>query len=165
MRKEMSHGDWSRPAFSAAIGLLGALMTPGAIAHHSMAMFDLAKTVEVKGVVKDWLYTNPHSFLTVSVTDASGTAKDFSFEANGPGYLVRNGWNRNSVKPGDNITVVLNPLRDGSPGGNLVEVTLPDGKKLSALVRRPPAATGTPPGATPPPAAVPTTPAGSGARP
>ncbi len=122
-------------------------MASPAFAHHSAAMFDQTKTVEVKGVVKAWLYTNPHSFLTITVKDDSGAVSDYSFEANGPGYLVRNGWNRNSVKPGDSVTVLMNPLKDGSAGGNLVEVTLPDGKKLSAAVRRPPAATATPPAA------------------
>ncbi len=160
MMQLLNNNGWRRTV--TAVGLsLGLLTLSPVMAHHSTAMFDQSKTVEVKGVVKGWLYTNPHSFLTITVKDASGEAKDFSFEANGPGYLVRNGWNRNSVKLGDTVTVLMNPLRDGSAGGNLVEVTLPDGKKLSAAVRRPPAS-GAPPG-TPP---APTAPAAApGARP
>jgi hypothetical protein len=137
MSGRIFHKSWGRYAVAATVVSLGVLVASPALAHHSAAMFDQSKTLEVKGVVKTWLYTNPHSFLTVSVKDAAGVIKDYSFEANGPGYLVRNGWHRNSVKAGDAVTVVMNPLRDGSAGGNLVEVTLPDGKKLSAAVRRP----------------------------
>ena len=134
------HKSWGRYAVAAVVVSLGAVVASPALAHHSTAMFDQSKTVELKGVVKAWLYTNPHSFLTIAVKDAAGATKDYSFEANGPGYLVRNGWTRNAVKAGDNVTVIMNPLRDGSAGGNLVEVTLPDGKKLSAAVRRAPPA-------------------------
>jgi hypothetical protein len=97
-------------------------------------MFDPTKSVFVKGTVKTFSWTNPHSLLIVSVPSPTGTAVDYAFEANGPGYLVRNGWKRESVKPGDIVTVEANPLRDGTLGGNLVEVTLADGKKLSARI-------------------------------
>ena len=111
-----------------------------ALAHHSAAMFDATKTVEHKGTVKKFLWINPHSLLMVSVRNGKGEIEDYSYEANGPGYLVRNGWKRESVKAGDEITVLSNPLIDGRPGGNLVEVTLPDGSKLSARPQPPPAA-------------------------
>ena len=120
-----------------AVVAFGSLITSPALAHHSTAMYDQSKTVELKGVVKAWLYTNPHSLLSISVKNASGTVEEYNFEANGPGYLVRNGWKRDSIKVGDTVTVQVNPLRDGRAGGNLVEVTLPDGRKLSAAVRRP----------------------------
>jgi hypothetical protein len=109
-----------------------------ALAHHSAAMFDATKTVEIKGAVKSWLWTNPHSLLIVSSRGPAGQEVDYSFEANGPGYLVRTGFKRESLKPGDAVTVTANPLRDGSPGGNLVEVAFTDGHKLSARVVRPP---------------------------
>jgi len=108
-----------------------------AVAHHSAAMFDASKTVVHKGTVKRFLWTNPHSLLIVSVRNSDGQVVDYSYEANGPGYLVRNGWVRQSVKPGDEITVTSHPLADGKPGGNLVEVTLADGRKLSAEPRGP----------------------------
>ena len=100
-------------------------------AHHSAAMFDATKSTETKGVVKEFLWTNPHSFLVVTARNKAGKPVDYSFEANGPGYLVRNGWKRESLKPGDTVVVVSHPLRDGRPGGDLVEVTLSDGRKLS----------------------------------
>jgi hypothetical protein len=104
-----------------------------ALAHHSAAMFDQTKTVDVKGVVKSFLWTNPHTFLLITVKGPAGD-DDYSFEADGPGYLVKNGWKRESVKPGDVVTVTMNPLRDGSHGGKLVEVTLADGRVLSARI-------------------------------
>jgi len=117
-----------------AVGILAfaAGMAAPAFAHHSAAMFDANKTVEHTGTVKQFLWTNPHSLLVLSVRNSDGVTQDYSYEANGPGYLVRNGWVRESLKPGDKVTVVSNPLVDGRPGGNLVEVTLADGRKLSA---------------------------------
>jgi uncharacterized protein DUF6152 len=122
-----------------ALAAITAALAAPALSHHSAAMFDASKTVEHKGTVKKFLWVNPHSLLVVSVRNSQGEIEDYSYEANGPGYLVRNGWKRESVKPGDEITVVSNPLIDGRPGGNLVEVTLPDGSKLSARPQPPPA--------------------------
>ena len=65
-----------RHAVAAAFASLGLLIASPAFAHHSTAMFDQSKTVELKGVVKAWLYTNPHSFLTIAVKDAAGATKD-----------------------------------------------------------------------------------------
>jgi uncharacterized protein DUF6152 len=120
-----------------AFAAIAAAAPAPAFSHHSAAMFDASKTVEHKGTVKKFLWVNPHSLLVVSVRNSQGEIEDYSYEANGPGYLVRNGWKRESVKPGDEITVVSNPLIDGRPGGNLVEVTLPDGSKLSARPQPP----------------------------
>jgi hypothetical protein len=115
----------------AAAALVAVAMTSPAPAHHSAAMFDATKSIETKGVVKEFLWTNPHSFLVVTARNKAGKAIDYSFEANGPGYLTRNGWKREILKPGDTVTVISHPLRDGRPGGDLVEVTLADGRKLS----------------------------------
>ena len=122
-----------------AVAVIAAAAVAPALSHHSAAMFDASKTVEHKGTVKKFLWVNPHSLLVVSVRNSRGEIENYSYEANGPGYLVRNGWKRESVKAGDEITVVSNPLIDGRPGGNLVEVTLPDGSKLSARPQPPPA--------------------------
>ena len=123
-----------------AVAAVAVAAAAPAFSHHSAAMFDATKTVEHKGTVKKFLWVNPHSLLIVSVRNSRGGIEEYSYEANGPGYLVRNGWKRESLKPGDEITVVSNPLIDGRPGGNLVEVTLPDGRKLSARPGPAPAA-------------------------
>lgn len=116
---------------------IAAVAAAPALAHHSANMFDLSKTVEVKGTVKEFHWTNPHSWMVLESPDAAGKAVQWSFEANGPGYLVRNGWKRESLKPGDQISVTANPMRDGSTGGNLVKVVLANGQELSARVGGP----------------------------
>lgn len=109
-----------------------AVVAAPAFAHHSASMFDMAKTVEVKGTVKRFEWTNPHTLLILDAVDGDGKAAELSFEANGPGYLQRTGWKRESLKPGDKVTIIYNPLRDGGSGGNLVTAVLPDGRELSA---------------------------------
>jgi len=126
-----------RTAFGAAA--LTALVTGPSIAHHSASMFDMQQRIEVQGTVKEFRWTNPHSWLVLTTTNDANNGAEYNIEMNGPGYLVRNGWKRESLKPGDVVTVTINPLRDGSAGGNLVKVTTADGKELSALPGGPPA--------------------------
>jgi hypothetical protein len=116
--------------------IVAASIVTTAAAHHSYSAFDMAKTVEVRGAVKEFRWTNPHSWLIVTTRDGSGIAQDVRLELNGPGYLVRQGWKREILKLGDAISVSMNPMFDGSSGGNLVKVTLPDGRVLSAMPGR-----------------------------
>jgi hypothetical protein len=99
-------------------------------AHHSYASFDMRSEVQIKGTVKEFHYSNPHTWIVLLATDATGNNMPISVEANGPGYLVRAGWNRNSLQVGDTVTLTINPMRDGSGGGSLVKVTFPDGREL-----------------------------------
>jgi len=88
-------------------------------AHHSAAMFDDSKVVELKGVVKELQWTNPHVWLQVSV-DEKGAKKEWSIEAGSPNTLSRTGWRSTSFKPGDQVTVRINPMKDGSAAGNFI---------------------------------------------
>jgi len=99
-------------------------------AHHSFAMFDRNKVVSLKGVVRDFQWTNPHSWIQLVVKDDSGATTEWSLEALSPNVLGRMGWKRNSIKAGDTITAYFNPTRDGSHGGNMVRVMLSDGKVI-----------------------------------
>ena len=108
-----------------------------AFAHHSYAMFDMQKEVQVEGTVKEFRYTNPHSWIVLEVKDAAGNPTEYRVEANGPGYLARYGWKRGSLTPGDSVTVSVNPLKDGSQGGSLNKVTFKDGHELNAKVGAP----------------------------
>lgn len=101
-----------------------------ASAHHSFAMFDRSKTVTIAATVKELDLVNPHSWLQVSVTDAQGQVNSWSLEMGGAGQIARMGWDAQTVKAGDKITVNIHPLRDGSYGGQLVSATLADGKTL-----------------------------------
>jgi hypothetical protein len=104
---------------------LSTAVAGAASAHHSFAMFDQSKRVPLTGVVKEFQWTNPHSWVQLTVG-----GDDWSIEALSPNVLGRQGWKRNTLKPGDKVTVVVNPLKDGSKGGNLVSVTLADGTTL-----------------------------------
>lgn len=115
-------------------GSLAALVLAGspmaADAHHSFAMFDRTKEVSLKGVVREFQWTNPHSWVQLIVKDAQGNSAEWSLEALSPNVLSRMGWKRNSIKTGDEITAYFNPTRDGSHGGNLVRITTADGRTI-----------------------------------
>ena len=106
-------------------------------AHHSFAMFDRSQTQTIAGTVKEFDLINPHGWLRVLVPNASGVQSEWSLELGGAGQLERFGWTQDAVHAGDKVTVQLHPLRDGSYGGQLVSVTLPNGKVLG---QRPPGA-------------------------
>jgi hypothetical protein len=109
-------------------GLL-AFSTP-AFVHHSGAMFDGTREQTIAGTVREFNWTNPHSSFKVEVTDATGKSEIWAVEMNGPQNLMHDGWKRSSIKPGDKITAVVHPLRDGKPGGSYVSITLADGTTL-----------------------------------
>jgi hypothetical protein len=113
-------------ALVAAVGSI----TP-ALAHHSFSMFDADKTVTMTGTVKQFEWSNPHSWLRVMVEDQStGKAVQWMFEMGSPVQQERVGWTRDSLKPGDQVTVTMHPLKDGSRGGGLLTATLPNGKTV-----------------------------------
>ena len=115
-------------AWAAALAL--SLGATSAQAHHSMAMFDMSKTVTVTGTVKEFQWTNPHCYIQLLAKDAKGATKEWSMEMGAPMYLYANGWRPKTLKAGDQIVVKVKPLRDGKPGGVVVEVKTPDGKIL-----------------------------------
>lgn len=118
-----------------AVGAICAAAVIGApaMAHHAGTMYDHGRVEKVSGMVKEWRWANPHAFLQVMVTDKDGRETVWSFESTSPNILVRSGWRRTSLKPGDKVEVMYNPLKDGAPGGSLTGVVLPDGTKLSAM--------------------------------
>ncbi len=103
--------------------LLGA--SAPAWVHHSGAMFDKTRVIEINGVVTEFAWTNPHSSFKVEVED-----QVWSIEMNGTSNLVHEGWKKTTIKPGDKVTVSVNPLRDGRPGGWFVGIMLPNGSTL-----------------------------------
>jgi len=106
------------------------VLSTQAFAHHSFAMFDRNKEVTIKGTVKAFNYTNPHSWLDILVTDEKGGTKEWSFEMEGPSSLMRSGIKPGSLKPGEKITVKAWPLRDGRPAGAAISITKEDGTVL-----------------------------------
>ncbi len=101
-----------------------------AYAHHSFAAFDQTKKVEINGVVKEFQYTNPHSWLMLTVARDDGVSQVWSIEMLSPSVLSRMGWKKNTLKPGDKVKAMINPVRDGPPGGNMVTIVRADGTKI-----------------------------------
>ncbi len=110
-------------------GLIAA--ADSALAHHSFAaIYDTEQSVTVTGVVTnvDWL--NPHAHFFVDVENEDGAVENWDFELASPNGLMRLGWRRDSLKPGDEVTVVGIPARDGSTRANTRSVTLADGSEM-----------------------------------
>jgi hypothetical protein len=101
-----------------------------ALAHHSPAVFDRTKEVKLVGVVKEFKWGNPHSWIEMEIRNESGTVEGWSVEMNPPSYLVKAGWKSTTIKAGETVTVMINPLRTNEKSGKFVSITLPDGKVL-----------------------------------
>lgn len=111
----------SKTALALALGAVMLAAAPAASAHHSFAMFDYAKNVTLTGTIKAFEWTNPHAWVQLVVRDpATGKDVEWSIEAGSPNMLARQGWKRESLKPGDKATVVMHPLKSGEMGGSLV---------------------------------------------
>lgn len=116
------------------VGLVLGLIAP-AFAHHSFAMFDQTRRLTLKGTVREFQWTNPHAFIHLDVVNGMGKVDTWEVELNSPNNLRRQGWRRTSLKPGDHVTLILNPLKDGTKGGLFIAVTLPDGTVLGDPTR------------------------------
>jgi hypothetical protein len=111
--------------------IVAAAFIAPALAHHSFAMFDSDKTITVTGTVKQMEWTNPHAWLRVMlVNKETGKPEQWGFEMGPPAQQIRRGWEPDSFKPGDSVTLDMHPLKDGSRGGQLVSAILPDGRKV-----------------------------------
>ena len=122
-----------RPARYLAV--LALLTCVPAFAHHSFAMFDQSKALTLKGTVREFQWTNPHAWIHLDVPNQAGGVDTWQVELNSPNNLKRQGWKSTSLKVGDAVTLLLNPLKDGTKGGLFVAVTLPDGSVLGDPTR------------------------------
>jgi hypothetical protein len=125
--------------FGWSLALVLALVAP-ALAHHSPAAFDRSKEVTLVGTVKEFRWQNPHTWIEVHVPNEKGKVVLWGVELTSPTYLIRAGWKSNVIKPGDKVTVVVNPVRSGEPAGIFRSLTLADGRVLTER----PARLGTP---------------------
>ena len=111
--------------------LLASALTLSAIAHHSPAVFDRTREVKLTGVVKEFRWSNPHSYIELEVKNEKGEVDLWAIEMNPPSYLVKAGWKSTTLKPGNTVMIMINPLRTSEKAGKFVSITLPDGKVLT----------------------------------
>jgi hypothetical protein len=107
-----------------------------AFAHHSTAMFDFSKTVELTATVKEFQWTNPHTWTTVTAEGNAKIAGEYGLEGMSPNYLARNGWTKRTLKAGDKVVLTIHPLKDGRKGGFMISAKLADGTLLYNLPHR-----------------------------
>ena len=112
-------------------------ITGTALAHHSGAMFERDKQVELVGTIITFSWTNPHSWIEIEVPNASGGSDKWGVECNSPNNLARQGWRSTTLKPGDQVTVTVHPLRSGEKGGRFISVKLADGTVMTDSVGYP----------------------------
>jgi hypothetical protein len=111
----------------ALIGFAAMLTASSAPAHHSFAMFDQSRLVTVNGTVRDFRWTNPHVFIQLLVKTEGGSEVEWSIEMTSPEHLARVGWRPGTLKPGDQVSLAIHPMRDGTAGGQYVSGTGPGG--------------------------------------
>ena len=99
------------------------------LGHHSFAVYDHTRTLNLSGTVTRWQWSNPHAYLDMDVPDAAGAMKHYTLEGTSINMMQRTGWRSNMIKVGDKVTVVAAPLLTGEPGGLMLEITLANGEK------------------------------------
>jgi hypothetical protein len=104
-------------------------------AHHSPTMFNMSKRINVKGVVREFQWTNPHCSIQLLVKDRSGKDVEWNLEMGAPIYLQDHGWRPSTLKAGQVVTVTMSPLLDGQHGGLVLAVVTADGQKLAATAQ------------------------------
>ena len=114
--------------FAVALATLATVIP--AAAHHSFEMFDMSKAVTITGTIKDFQWTNPHTFTFVDVPNDKGGVDTWALEGMSPNFLGRRGWTKHTLSPGDKVTIQLAPLKDGQKGGTFLKATLADGKEM-----------------------------------
>jgi len=102
-----------------------------AVAHHSYSAFNMDGEKVITGTVKKFDWTNPHSWIWIDVPNEQGGVDTWGIEGMSPNYLSRRGWTRNTLKPGDKLTITIHSLKDGSHGGSFVSGKRPNGEELN----------------------------------
>lgn len=116
-------------SLAGGIALLGASCP--ALAHHGRANFDPTKVFTIMGTVSSFQFSNPHALLALDVKDDKGNIEHWVGEGTSPNMLVREGWNRKTIRPGDQITATGHPARNGSNSIRIEKIILPDGRELT----------------------------------
>lgn len=117
-------------SFALLAGLLMACSP--AFGHHGAAALDATKTMNFEATVTNWLWANPHCIIYFDVTDSAGKVTHWASETSPPIGMVQLGWHRDTLRPGDHVTIVLHAAKSGASVGRTVYIVLANGKKLIA---------------------------------
>jgi hypothetical protein len=117
-----------------ALGMGASIFSLPVIAHHGYAAYDTDRKVTIKGTVTQWFWANPHCILQFDVTDDHGQVVHWGAETENPTTMTRQGWTKESIKTGDQVTVTVLPVKNGKPIGRIVEVVLSNGTRLAGRV-------------------------------
>ena len=109
-----------------------ALISVPLAAHHGAAALDTGKEITLKGTVTEWIWSNPHCFLQFDAKDDTGTVRNWAVETQNPTSMTQRGFSRTLFKAGDEVTVIIEPVKNGQPIGRLLTVVLGNGQKLVA---------------------------------
>ena len=113
----------------ALVGFFAAVPALSAHAHHAFARFDSERQMTLQGTVKDFQWTSPHAWIMLLV-ERKGRPEQWAIETAASSGLAREGWQPKTLTPGMMVSATIRPLRDGTNGGQLVDITLPDGTVL-----------------------------------
>jgi hypothetical protein len=127
MKEQMSR------LLNCALIAIGVMLTASSLlAHHSFAMFDQSKSVELRGTVKSFRWSNPHVFIQLLVRNEGSGDEEWSIEMTSPEHLARVGWKPGTLRPGDKVTLIIHPMRDGVKGGQYLSGTGPGGPLIGS---------------------------------
>jgi hypothetical protein len=121
-----------RSKLLALLRLLTALLSSAALAHHSVAAFDRDNPITVAGTVKEFRWTNPHTWIHLAVPDGNGGEEDWGMEGGAVNMVVRQGWTTDTLKPGMKVKLLVAPRRDGKIGGEWLRLLEIDGKPFES---------------------------------
>jgi Family of unknown function (DUF6152) len=113
----------------ALAGVIAAIPTTAAYAHHAFGRFDSEREITLQGTVNEFQWTSPHAWIML-IVDRRGRPEQWAIEMSGSNRLARQGWQPRTLTPGMAVTATIHPLRDGTNGGQFLEITLPDGTVL-----------------------------------
>lgn len=117
---------------SFALGV--SILAVPAFAHHGYAAYETDRKITVAGTVTGWFWANPHCVLQFDATDDKGQLVHWGAETENPTTMTRQGWTKDSIKTGDQVTVTMLPVKNGKPIGRIIEVALADGRHLAGRV-------------------------------
>jgi Family of unknown function (DUF6152) len=117
------------------LGMILLIVAAPVFAHHGNSNFDIDKKLTLKATVTDWVWANPHCWLKFDATDDKGTVVHWIAETSNPADMTNlGGWSKQVFKPGDHVTVTLQPVKNGQPIGRVMQVVLANGQTLGTRI-------------------------------